>query len=178
MANPLAMQELEAPVPQKDAHRGRVISFERLLASTGTTGIQINLQSTDTGQDGIGFNNRVWLPRSFVENVDVDPTTLGEKEAFSYKLGIANSAGTATIQSIINVAKEEREVEETPFTSIDELVEWLNSQVAGVELVFARRPEKNEDGISYLQVKNFYPVAVAEDPRRLKGYRKHWEEEA
>lgn len=181
----LSTPELAVPPAQPDAHQGRILGVELVEFDSGSSGIKINLQSLDV--PSLETNMMVFLPAMFVEDITVDPETLpdekGNNQKFSYQRGISNKKKDATLQVLRRIAHDD--YDRTPAsvgittkpTTVEEFVATLNTLLTDVELVFARRPEKNDDPAydGQLRVKNFFSKTVVGNPKYLKRYRKAWE---
>jgi hypothetical protein len=189
----LATEELELPPAQPDAHRATIqaVTLET-FEKTGSKGIKVSLKSQDADfeTDLIFFP-----PTAFTDNPLVDPKTLsdvppeGKKQSPKqrYAQTVANSKGTADLQSLRAVAKEQGRafdaaafqaaLGKTSFSTIEEYVAVYNHVLAGLDVVFTRRPEKNEEDPRFdgrLKVNRILPISVAYDPKQLKNYKKAW----
>jgi hypothetical protein len=191
--------ELKQPARPPDAHRGRIESVVLTDPNdNGNRAIHITLTSLDTGQLD---ETDIWLPKDFVENINIDPETLstGEKDPVtgdvieanqrgSYGMGISNSDKDATLQTLRILAAQvglALPVDEKVPTNIEEYVDSHAKLLTGLELVYTRtRPSKkrqaeNPQFKNVLRVNRFFPIeGTVGNPKVLKKYRKAWDEEA
>lgn len=197
--DPLATPEIDVPAAEPEAHRGEIVSVEMNTAGTGSVSFRVNLRSIDNGRED---KLDVWLPRGFVENINVDPKTLpedklnGGMQQTSYRIGVANSGkkdsktgkkigrGDATIQKLRYLAmKLGRRYTGPPAETIGDFIAAHNEMMSGLAgIVYVKRPEqiKEDDDPRFagqLRVKDIIDENEAFDPRNrnLKGVRKMWE---
>lgn len=189
--------EIKQPARPNDAHRGRIESVVLTDPNdNGNRAIHITLTSIDTGQTD---ETDIWLPKDFVEDINIDPETLstGEKDPVtgeviepnqrgSYGMGIANSDKDATLQTLrILAAQVGRALPpdaKNP-TNIEEYVDLHGELLTGLELVYTRtRPSKkrqaeNPQFRNVLRISRFLPIeGTVGNPKVLRKYVKAWEE--
>lgn len=182
MQDVLDTPELTAPPAEPDAHRGTItnVSFETF--ESGSSAIKLELASQDAPFD---TNYFVFLPKLFVENIAVDPTTLPEEDKNNqkqqYAINIANSTKDAELQRLRAIAAEQGRTTAgaTRPTNITEYVELMAMLLNGVEIVFTRRPDAKAEDPRFknrLRVTRIYPVSAINNAKTFKKYRKAWEQ--
>ncbi len=190
--------EIKQPARPNDAHRGRIESVVLTDPNdNGNRAIHITLTSLDTGQTD---ETDIWLPKDFVENINIDPETLptGEKDPVtgevieanqrgSYGMGIANSDKDATLQTLRILAAKVGQAlppdAKNP-TNIEEYVDLHGELLTGLELVYTRtRPSKkrqaeNPQFRNVLRINRFFPIeGTVGNPKVLRKYVKAWDQE-
>lgn len=180
----LATAEVEVPPEEPEAHRGEILSVELHTADSGSKSFRVNLRSVDTGRDDF---QDTWLPKGFLENIHVDPKTLpddkGNRQRTSYSIGVSNSKKDATIQALRAVAsKAGRSFHGQRPTTIEEFVDAHNEVLAGLEVVYTKRPEKAKEGddprfAGRLRVGTIMAQDEAFRPKALRKYKKMWLQE-
>ena len=192
--DPFATSELPVPPAQPDAHRGRITGVTLETFESGSSAVKVSLQSTDVPT--LETNMMVFLPRAFVEDIAVDATHLpeeeGNKQQTSFRIGVANSDGTATLQELRKLCKDEQgnwlpgrtptELGLTKATDIASFVENHNKMLSGLDVIFYRKPDAGE-GVdprfkNQLRVRGIVAVSNADNPKFLKkgNYLKLWEQ--
>lgn len=187
--------EIAVPATPPDAHRAVVTSVtsKHLNNDKQTLVISVNLTSRDVPT--IETSLDIFVPKMYEENIALgakfDPSTLpaeqGNNQAFSYKLGIANSERTAALQRyVFNPDSIARKAGRDPIDlglirnpqTVDEYVGNLNKMLEGVECIMLRRERGGDDPAfaHQLQVRDLVPADEAEtNPKRFKKYVKAWE---
>jgi len=174
--------ELVVPPPDPEAHRGTITGVTREDASTGSVGIKISLTSTDTG---LQTELIIWPPKQFVDDITVDPTTLsdepvpGKKQSPKERYGqvVRNSTKTGEIQKLLALASEQdRHASQVP-TEFDTFVALLDELLSGLQCVFTRRVEKNNDPqfTDRLKVATIESINTVDNPKKFKKMVKKWE---
>jgi hypothetical protein len=177
----LATPELETPPAEPDAHRGVIdaITFEKF--DSGSSAMKLHLTSLDAA---FSTDYLVFLPKAFVEDINVDPSTLpaeeGNNQRSQYTINIANSTKDAELQNLRAIAFEAGRSTEgmTKPTNIEEYVQLHNDLLAGVNVIFTRRPDLKAEDPKFrnrLRVKRILSEQVQFKAKSLKGYRKMWE---
>jgi len=176
--------ELVVPPPEQDAHRGRINGVEVENYDTGSSAIVISLQSIDAGFEE---KMKIFPPKSFVEDVNVDPNTLddvpaaGKKqsERQRYAQVVSNSDKNAELQRLRSIATGQGRRYSGPRPStFAEYVAALNSVLLGCSVVFTRQPDTKAEGTfkNRLRVNGVYDEStIINDPKALKKYRKAWQ---
>lgn len=186
--NPFAPPNTEAlPAPERpsDAHRVSITAVTKFVsANTGSTAINVALQSTDTGTE---MRKSIWLPLGYVENINVDPNTLPEGEEVlgedgrmhekgnqrkQYARSIHNSKDSAELDKLLSYAKaagkDFRGVGRP--SDFDGVIEGLNTLLSGVEFIVTRVPQRNNP--EFLEVNAMYPIDSAGEAKFVAGLEK------
>ena len=176
---------VDKPVPVPDAHRGRITGVTSRTFDSGATALQIGLESVD---EGFAETYSLFLPNGFVENINVDPTTLptGElneatgkikgNQLVQYARTVRNSKGDAEIQSYLALAKEQGKALTSAPTDFDALVEQLNDVLGGIDVVFTRRAEGGDGPFAdRLRVNRIVNINTAGNVKFHKKVRRAWE---
>lgn len=182
-----ATSELPVPPAVPDAHQGVINGVTLETFESGSSAIKISLSSKNVPT--LDTEMMVFLPKGFVEDIYVDAATLpeeeGNKQQTSYRIGVANSDKTAVLQQLRDIAYK---AGRTPAnlglkraTTIEEFVDNHNQLLAGVECVFARRPDTGEGADprfkNVLRVRTILAPEAAYNPKQLKKYVKMWEQQ-
>lgn len=186
---------ISAPVlPQllqdADVHRASIKSVESSEFDSGAVSIDVTATSEETGAD---LQYRIFVPRDFAANIDVDPADLPEdegdkaagvppdKQRSQYIRSIQNKQGKAKVQVLLALAKEQgRTVSAlhiTKPTSFDEYVSALNALLQGIDVLVLRNPDKRDpesDFYGQLRVTRFESPSVLSDEKRLSALRKRY----
>ena len=179
---------VEKDKPKPDAHRGTVTSVELKRFDSGATALLVNVRSQDEGFDD---NYAIFLPKAYVEDIRVNPQTLstetpikedgkaGLSERQKYARAIRNTDGTGELQVLAALAKKQERTASGPApTNIDELAEWYNVLLSGMELGFSRSVDKNPENPAFadrLRTRRIWDIAQASDPKFHKKVRRAWE---
>lgn len=192
---------ISAPVlPQllseADAHRASIKSVESSEFDSGAVSIDVVATSEETGSD---LQYRIFVPRDFAANIDVDPSELPEdegdkaagippdKQRSQYLRAVQNKQGKAKIQILLALAKEQgittSSLHITKPTSFEEYVAALSALLQGINVIVLRNPDKRDPESEFygqLRVTRFESPSVLSDDKRLNGLRKRyrllWEE--
>lgn len=184
--------EIKVPPSPPDAHRAQVTSVtSKHLNNDKQTGVvSVNLTSRDVATLETSLD--IFIPRGFEESlgsgVPFDPRALpeedGNKQQTSYRLGIANSDKTATVQKLVILAKragkDPAALGLSKPTSLEEYSSNLNAMLQGLEVIMLRRERGGDDPAfaHQLQVRDITAADEAENnPKRFKKYKKAWESE-
>ena len=182
------------PPTTPDAHRGEITGVSKEVFESGATAVKVALRSTDVPT--LETEKLIFLPRGFVNDVNVTAADLpeeeGNKQQSSFRIAIANSDGTATLQQLRMLCKDEAgnwlpgrspaELGLTKHTDIDSFVENHNKMLSGLAVVFTRRPDNGADTDprfkNRLRVSGIFNANSVDNPKFLKkgGYRKEWEQ--
>lgn len=186
--------EIAVPKTPPDAHRAVVtsVSGKHLSNDKQTAVISVNMTSRDVPTLETSLD--IFVPKGFEENIALgskfDPTTLpdeeGNKQQTSFRMGIANSDKTATLQRLVfntdsiarKAGRDPIELGLTRATNFDGYVENLNKMLSGVEVIFLRRERGGDDpAFSHqLQVRDVLPADTYEmNPKRFAKYVCAWE---
>ncbi len=184
--------ELETPPATPDAHRAVIDAVTLERADSGATAIRLALRSLDAGFE---TDYSIWLPKSFVDDVNLDPATLSEgefnpltgkiegNERQQYRINVANSTKDAELQRLRAIAYESGRTlppgSKKP-ANINEYVELLAHLLTGLEVIFIRRPDSKADDPRYrnrLRVKGIRSLADTNKGKAFKGYVKAWEQQ-
>lgn len=190
--------ELEVPPQKPDAHNAIITSIERVDFDSGTTGIKINLHSTDEDFD---TDFTLFPPAEYVANPNLNPkdpeqlsnvVPVGKKQSPQqrYAAVVLNSNKTADLQKLREIARQQGREPNAEFVqgvlgkaraeTFDDVIAVHNALLQNATCVFTRRPDKNDD-VRFngrLRVSAIIPTAEAYDPKALKKYRKAWAIEA
>lgn len=182
--------ELTVPKTPPDAHRGVVTSVTSKILNNDkqTAVISVNLVSQNVPT--LETSMDIFLPKMFEENIGAGskfdvlsmPEEEGNKQQTNYRMGIANSDKTATLQLLVfnkdSVARAanrdpvDLDLKKNP-QNLDEYTENLNKMLQGVECIFLRR-ERGGDNPAFahqLQVREILPADEFEkNPKRFKPY--------
>lgn len=180
-----ATSELPVPPAIPDAHRATVegVELKRYDNEKGTVSLVVALRSVD--DPNLETNLEIFLPKGFVEDINVDAASLpeeeGNKQQSSYRIGVANSDGTATLQELRALAKEQgRTAAQVGITkkasTIDEFADNHSKLLTGLEVIFLRRPDGGDDPRfkNRLRVKQVVSINEQNKPKAFKKYRKAW----
>jgi len=183
-----ATSELEVPPAIPDAHRGTIegVELKRYENEKQTVSIVVNLRSQDVPT--LDSSLEIFLPKGFVENIHVDASSLpeeeGNKQQSSFRIGVANSDGTATLQELRALAKEQgRTAGQVGITkkaeTIEEFVDNHSKLLTGLEVIFLRRPDGGDDPRfkNRLRVKSVVSISQLNNPKAFKKYQKAWEQQ-
>lgn len=186
---------IAVPRTPPDAHRVVVTSVtsKHLNNDKQTAVISINVTSRDVPTLETSLD--IFLPKVFEEGIALGskfgvstmPEEEGNKQQTSYRMGIANSDKTATLQRLVfnpdSVARGAGrdpvalELKRNP-QSLDEYTENLNKMLEGVEAIMLRR-ERGGDDVAFahsLQVRDLLPADEFErNPKRFKKYVCAWD---
>lgn len=192
-----ATAELPVPPAIPDAHRATIegVELKRYDNEKGTVSVVVNLRSLDVPT--LETNYEVFLPKGFAENTDVNPTELpeeeGNKQQSSYRIGVSNSDGTASLQQLRALAKESGRTAAAvgitkKYTNIDEFADNHSKLLSGLEVVFFRRPDGGDDPRfkNRLKVKGIVSIAELNNAKSFlykakKGkanYSRAWEQQS
>lgn len=179
---------VEKDKPKPDAHRGIVTSVELKRFDSGATALLVNVQSQDEGFDD---NYAIFLPKSYVENIRVNPQTLstetpvkedgklGLSERQKYARAVRNTDGTGELQVLAALAKkQERSASGPAPTNIEELAEWYNVLLSGMEIGFSRSVDKNPENPAFadrLRTRRVWDIAQVGNDKFHKKTRRAWE---
>lgn len=182
---------IEVPKTPPDAHRATItaVTLKRLNNDKETAVIVVGLLSRDVPTLETSLD--VFVPKGYEENIALgsgfDPSTLpeeeGNKQQTSFRMGIANSDKTATMQRLYAIARgagrdpNELGLERKPQT-IDAYAENYNKLLQGLEVIFLRRERGGDDpAFSHqLQVRDVLPADEYErNQKRFKKYQLAWE---
>lgn len=186
--------ELEVPKTPPDAHRATItaVTGRHLTNDKQTAIISIALTSRDVPT--LETSMDIFVPKGFEENIALGskfelaslPEEEGNKQQTSYRLGIANSDKTATLQKLVfNTDSVARKAGRNPIelgltkaTDFDSYVENIAKMLTGVEVLFVRRERGGDDpAFSHqLQVRDVFAADEYENnPKRFKKYVLAWE---
>lgn len=186
--------ELETPPAVPDAHEGEIVSVTSETYDSGSTSINVTVQSKNAGfQD----TYKIFPPKEFVSHyaeVVADPTSLsdvapeGKKQSPRQRFAavVANTTKDAEIQRLRNIATEELGPEGVAArmaglskpTSFTGFIETLNTLLTGVPCVFTRKADENSENAQYrnkLRVNRIYGTSIMGSAKALKNYAKAWE---
>lgn len=182
--------ELEDPrTPKPDALRVRVTGVEEFYSpQKGSPAILFHLTCDDLNKE-IGF--KVFVPRSFVDDLRVSPKSLstgeydealGRKvgnEAAQYAIAIHNKTNTAVLDRFRAIARSQGRTLDgvTPPADFSEFVALLNEFLGpqddqSVELVVLRRANRKT---GFLEIRQLLePGLIETKPNLFDSYRKSW----
>lgn|SRR6185369_2864204 len=171
------------PVPpaDPDAHLGTIEGVTQVTFDSGSVAIDIGLKASDT--PGLDTQKRLFIPKAFVEDIFCDKASLpeikGNNQKFLYRTAIANDDGTADIQELLKIAKENGRTSSSlglkKAENFDDYVTNLAAMLTGIEVVFVRRPGK-DDFKTRLEVKKVYARSVLDNPgKKFRDVRLAWE---
>lgn len=174
--------ELTLPPPEPDAHRAAIVSVTSEVYETGTTSLNFALTSLD---GGFAEEYKIFLPNAFVEDINVDPTTLsdvpvpGKKQSprQRYAQVVHNSDNRSELDLLFAIAAEQgRNTDgmERPKT-FEDFVNTVNTLFNGLEVIFLRNVEESEQYGDRLKVRKLVSPTLAHNPKALKKYKKAWE---
>ena len=189
--------EISVPASPPDAHRAVVTSVtsKTLNNDKQTAVISINLTSRDVPTLETSLD--IFVPKGYEESfgsgVKFSPADLpeeeGNKQQTSFRLGIANSDKTASLQRYVfnpdSVARKsgrdpvELELVKNPST-FEEYVSNLNKMLQGVECIFLRRERGGDDPAfkHQLSVRDIVSSDEFEtNPKRFRKYQLAWSQE-
>lgn len=185
--------EIQVPAAPPDAHRAVITSVtsKHLNNDKQTAVISVNLTSRDVPTLETSLD--IFVPKVYEENIGLgakfDPSSLpeeeGNKQQTSFRMGIANSEKTATMQKLYAIAKEagrdpgELGCKRNP-SNLDEYVDNYNKLLQGVEVVMLRRERGGDDPAfkHQLNVRDIVSSSEPEtNPKRFKKYQKAWEQQ-
>ena len=182
-----ATSELPVPPAIPDAHRATVegVELKRYDNEKQTVSLVVNLRSQD--DPNLESNLEIFLPKGFVEDINIDAASLpeeeGNKQQSSYRIGVANSDGTATLQELRALAKEQgRTAAQVGITkkaeNIEEFADNHSKLLTGLEVIFLRRPDGGADPRfkNRLRVKQIVSINELNKPKSFKKYTKAWEQ--
>jgi len=178
----LATAPLVVPADTPDKHQGQITGIEMEVFDSGVTAIKVDVVSLNV--EGVVDFARIFLPRNFVEDISVDPTTLpseqGNNQRMSYTIDISNDDGTGTLETLRAIALSEGRTltDNTPPTTIEEYVALHAELLVGTQVVFTRAPDRTQDAPfnKRNRVNGFHnPADVVGNPKRLKRYAPMWE---
>lgn len=184
-----------------DAHRAKIAGVGTKTFDSGTTAVQIQFESIDTGAGGRDFTLSLFPPVEFfaaeywneqgfnAEALSRESPGLNDSgrpkqsPAQSYARNISNSKGTGEIQNLIAIAEKQGRTPaalglSTP-TNSDEYIAVLNAVLVDTEVVIVRRPETNADPRfdGELKIKRVLEPESATNPKTqgfFKEVRKMW----
>lgn len=183
-----ATSELEVPPAIPDAHRATIegVELKRYDNEKGTTSLVVNLRSLDNA--ALETQYEIFLPKGFAEDINVDAASLpeeeGNKQQSSFRIGVANSDGTASLQELRKLAKEAgRTAGAVGITkkaeNIEEFADNHSKLLTGLEVIFLRRPDGGDDPRfkNRLKVKSIVSLQELNKPKAFKKYAKAWEQQ-
>lgn len=181
---------LEVPKTPPDAHRATVTSVtsKTLNNDKQTAVLSVNLRSIDLPTLETSLD--IFIPKGFEENIGnpaFNPSELpeeeGNKQQTSFRMGIANSEKTATLQRLYAIARKagrdpvELGLKRKP-TGLAEYTENYNLLLQGLEVIMLRRERGGDDPAFSHQLQVRDVVASDEyeqNPKRFKRYQLAWE---
>lgn len=182
---------LEKVLPDPEAHEGSVTAVTMREFDSGSVAMQIHLNSKNTGEQHV---YDIWIPKGFAKNIHVNPNDLpkGTVDAEGREVGnqykryasiISNTEGNAELQGYRNLAVEQgfagRLAGQAAPTTFEEFVQLHNTLMAGMDVVFVLRPERNLENPSFdgrLKVKSIKSPNAAQNVKTLgKGVRLMWQ---
>jgi hypothetical protein len=175
---------IEKELPKPDAHQATITGATYRTFDSGATALQIGLNSIDEG-----WNDQysIFLPKGFVENVLVDPTTLPTNEVDpntgkiknqqrQYASIVANSAKSAQLQTFFRMAQKQGQVSTIRPTDFEAFVDKVNEALTGIQVIFTRQAQGGDGPFSErMRVNKLSDIEHRDNPKFFKGYRKAWE---
>src|SRR5512146_1072943 len=180
---------LDTPVGDADAHQAVITGVRLDRYDSGASAIVLSMNSLDDPAVAEQVY-KIFVPRAFADDIYVDPAQLAsvpeegkkQSEQQSYGRNIRNKQGTAELQKLQKIAFDQgRNVQSLGLSrpsTLDELVANLGAILANVQIVFARRPNMDEENPQYygrLEVRNIYGPDVISNPKALRKYHRAWE---
>jgi hypothetical protein len=170
---------LPLPPAIPDAHRAAITGVEvrRYENEKGTVSLVVHLISLDIPTLATEFE--IFLPKLFVEDIKVDPTTLpdedGNKQRTVYRMHVASEDGRATLQRLRKLAADAHRTIEgvgitQPSTDIETFAENHSKLLTGLECVFYRATDSNGDNSEFanrLRVKGILPYDAVNKPPKV-----------
>ncbi len=182
--------EIAVPPKEADAHQGIISGVELTTFQSGATAIKVNLQSTNN--PNVTDKKNIFLPEQFVENIYVTEAEMDDSVPEGKKMSPKDQLGRAK-QDIYGAKRVDKKTKvETRFggliplaiapgrtsadaataalgsvrkpTTLAEFVAVLNALLAGVEVVFRRRPQRDDP--QFLEVDGIYEPEVVNDAKR------------
>ena len=181
---------LSVPKTPPDAHRATITSVtsKTLNNDKQTAVLSINLRSNDNPTLETALD--IFIPKGFEENIGnpaFNPSELpeedGNKQQTSFRMGIANSEKTATLQRLYAIARKagrdpvELGLKKRP-AGLEEYTENYNLLLQGLEVIMLRRERGGDDpAFSHqLQVRDVLAADESEtNPKRFRKYTRAWE---
>ena len=181
-----ATSELPVPPAVPDVHLGTIEAVYLKPLENEDWPAQFAIKLKSECDPSLEAEMDIVLPAAFYNNVQVDASTMAENAQTSYRIGIANSDGTATLQELRKLAKELGRNGQTvegltknPAT-IEEFVQNHALLLGGLEIAFYRKADANGDPRfkNQLRVKGIVSRTYAASPKAFKkGYTKCWEQQ-
>lgn len=187
-----ATPEIAPPPQEADAHRATITSVTSKTFDSGAVKVEVNLSSIDGGFD---TQYGIFPPKDVLENweavmvegnTDVlsDVPAPGKKQSAKQRYGaiFASTKKDAEFQRLRAIAAEQgATLADSGYTampdSFEGFVEAHNKLLIGKEVVFVRKPRKDEnpqyDG--KLEVSRLYPISSIDNPKLFRGIVKRWE---
>lgn len=185
-----------------DAHRAKITGVGTKTFDSGSTAVQIQFESIDTGAGGRDFMLSLFPPVEFFDPANWGPDGFNaaglsrespglndsgrpkQSPAQGYARAISNSKGTGEIQQILAIAEKQGRTPAalglTVPTSPDEYIAGLNAILVDTETVIVRRPENNADPRfdGELKIRRVLEPETIHNPKTqgfFKEVRKQWE---
>ena len=183
----------EKPVPQPQAHMGRITGVTAETFDSGARALKFSWQSLDTAQDD---NLTVFPPKEYCDNPQVDPATLSDSDGetrvgkdgnpyttdstrVQYAKRVRNKKGDGTIESIIALAIAQGHTvsSSTVPRTFQQVADYLNALCTGTEVIALLRAQGGDgDYADRLRTTRFGNPENAGNPKFFKNYRRLWAE--
>jgi hypothetical protein len=180
----------ERPLPEPQAHRGRITSVTVQEFENGGKGLKFNWKSLENAQDD---SLMPFLPQEYIDNPQVDATILsevaptinkadgttfeGDSPRVKYAKSVRNSKGTGVIETIVKyaVAQGHSCVRQQPRT-FEQLAAYLNELCTGTDIVALMRAKGGDGDFSdKLRTTAFGSIENVGNTKFFKNYRRLWE---
>lgn len=180
---------LPNPPAIPDAHRATIesVTVKRFENEKGTVSIEIGLKSLDV--PALETSVSIFLPKGFVEDIYVDASQLpeveGNKQQSSFRIGVANSDNTATLQTLRKLAYEQGRTPAalglTKPSDLDGFVSNHSALLVGLEVIMKRRADTGDDVDprfkNKLKVRDIVSINEQNNPKAFKKYVRAWDEQ-
>lgn len=176
----------DVPIPPPEIHQGEITGVLFIPNTNGLGGrIQVGLKSLNTG---IETEYSFFPPLPFVEDIYATADAYSTDKPFNEETGnfgmseseiaakhVANTNGTATLQTLTKLASEQGHSTMLPKpTNIDQLAAVLSDLLAGVQVVFTRSVDKNPRDLQYasvLRTRKIVGPELASNAKKMKYYK-------
>jgi hypothetical protein len=183
----------EKPVPQPQAHRGRITGVTAETFDSGARALKFSWQSLENAQDD---NLTVFPPKEYCDNPQVDPATLRDDDGVTktspdgsrtyttdstrvqYAKRVRNKKGDGTIESIIALAIEQGHSVASSHVprTFEQVAAYLNELTTGTEVIGLMQAQGGDgEYADRLRTTRFGNPINTSNPKFFRKYRKLWE---